>query len=131
MHLVDMFTLETHTGPYEKWPRRTRLFAHGADTGQTAPGYVIEAQYKCAAGYLLITSYDCVFEEANTFSLLNDRFETTASTTLGVMYDTYLLEKHRPVSENTLEFDYGGGEVYCLTIKTNFLGQPKLMLVPV
>jgi hypothetical protein len=96
MHLVDLFTLETHTGPYEKWPRRTRLFADGVDTGQSVSGYVMEAQYRCAAGYLLVTSYDCLFEEANTFYLLNERFETISSTTLGVMYGTYLLEKHKP-----------------------------------
>jgi hypothetical protein len=129
MHLVELFTLENHPPPYNLWPRRTRLFAHKDDTGQTVSGYVIEAQYRCAAGYLLITSYDCLFEEANTFTLLNDRFETVATKDLGAWYETFWLEKHTPTSENSLELDYGDGLVYSLTIVSDTQAQPKFKLL--
>jgi hypothetical protein len=128
MQPIELFSLESHAGPYEKWPLRTRLFADGVDSGQTVSGFVIEAQYRCQAGYLLITSYDCLYEAANTFTLLNDSVETIASTGLGVMYNTFLLEKQRPTSANSLELDYGDGLVYSLAIGSCVLGRPKLEL---
>jgi hypothetical protein len=128
MQPVKMFSLERHSGPYQKWPLQTRLFVDGGDTGQTVSGFVIEGQYKCKAGYLLITSYDCLFEEANTFTLLNDRFETLASVSLGGWYETYLLDEHMPTSANSLELHYGG-MIYSLTIWRDILGRPALKLV--
>jgi hypothetical protein len=128
MHPISLFSLETHDGPYEAWPKKTRLFANGGDTGKSVSGYVVEAQYRCAAGHLLITSYDCPYEEANDFLLLNDRFETIAKTSLGMMYNTFLLAKHRPRSDMALELDYGDGLEYILTISPGFLGAARLRL---
>lgn len=67
MQSITQFSLEKHDGPYESWPRLTRLFANGVDTGKKVPGFIIEAQYQCRDGYLLITSQDCLFEESNDF----------------------------------------------------------------
>jgi hypothetical protein len=128
MHPVTLFSLATHEGPYEKWPLKTQLFADGVDTRQTVSGFVIEAQYRCSAGYLLITSYDCLFEESNAFLLLNDQYETIARKVLGTMYATFLLEKHTPLSDTQLELDYGDGLRYRLAIEPRFLGGLKLKL---
>jgi hypothetical protein len=127
MQPIKLFSLETHAGPYETWPRQTRLFADGVETRQTVSGFVIEGQYRCEAGYLLITSYDCLFEEANTFTLLNERFETMAAVHLGGWYETFLLDKHTPTCANSLELHYGG-LTYSLTIGSNILGRRKLEL---
>jgi hypothetical protein len=128
MQLVKLFSLERHGGPYNLWPLQTKLFADCTDTGQTVSGFVIEAEYQYAAGYLLVTSYDCLFEESNTFTLLNNRFETVATKDLGAWYETFWLEKHTPTSENSLDLDYGDGLVYSLTIVSDTLGRPKLTL---
>lgn len=128
MKPVQLFSLESHQGPYDKWPLHTRLFANGVDTDQKVSGYVIEAAYKCETGYLLITSYDCLFEEANTFLLLNDRFKTIASKSLGGMYSTFLLEAHKPLSANSLALDYGDGLTYTLAVERSILGGFKLRL---
>jgi hypothetical protein len=128
MQPVKLFSLERHSGPYETWPRKTRLFVEGADTGQTVSGFVVEAEYKCKVGYLLITSYDCLFEEANTFTLLNERLETLSAVHLGGWYETFLLDKHMPTSANSLELHYGG-LIYSLAISSNILGRPSLKLV--
>jgi hypothetical protein len=128
MYSVTLFSLATHEGPYEKWPLKTTLFADGVDTGQTVSGFVIEAQYKCPAGYLLITSYDCPFEESNAFLLVNDQYETIARNSLGVMYSSFLLEKHKALSDTQLELDYGDGLKYRLSIEPKLLGGSKLTL---
>jgi hypothetical protein len=128
MQPVTLFSLETHVGPYADWPRYTRLFLNGVETRQTVPGYVIEAQYQCSDGYLLITSQDCIYEESNDFVLLNAKLETIARASIGLMYQTYLLEKHWPISDHALGLDYGGGEVYCLSIKKKLFGGRALKL---
>jgi putative salt-induced outer membrane protein YdiY len=128
MRPISHFSLETHTGPYDQWSKHTRLFANSKDTAQLISGYVIEAQYKCAAGYLIITSYDCLFEEANTFVLLNDRYETIATHSLGAMYNSYLLESHLPLDDHSLALDYGDGVRYVLAVRQKPLGGVKLVL---
>jgi hypothetical protein len=128
MQHIALFSLETHEGAYDKWPSKTRLFADGRDTGEVVSGYVVEAQYQCAAGYLLITSFDCPYEEANDFLLLNDRYQTVAKTRLGVMYGTFLLQTHRPLSDTSLDLDYGDGLRYILAIRPGMLGGDRLRL---
>lgn len=60
----------THAGPYDRWAQRTALLDEGRATGQLVPGYVIEGQYRCADGFLLMLSLDCPFDESYTFLLL-------------------------------------------------------------
>lgn len=128
MQPITIFTLATHEGPYEKWPLKTKLLVNGTDTGKYVPGFVVEAQYQCALGYVLITSYDCPYEESNEFLLLNDRYDVVAKSGLGVWYDTFLLEKHTPLSDTQLELDYGDGLKYRLAIEPKLLGGLKIKL---
>jgi hypothetical protein len=94
MQIISLLSLEEHSGPYEKWPRLSRLYSDGKDTGKKIPGYVIEAQYKCQHGYLVITSQDCPYEEANDFLLLNDKFDVVAKESLGLIYSSFLIYDH-------------------------------------
>lgn len=116
MDAIDTFSLASHAGPYERWPSTTALFAEGRPTGTSVPGYVLEAQYRCADGYLLITSWDCPFEEANDFVLLDERFARRAHASLGVPYGSFLLESHTPAGPRELVLRYDGKTVYRLTI---------------
>jgi hypothetical protein len=74
LHEITTFSLEKHTGPYETWGTNSALFADGNSTGKRVPGFVIEGQYAWNGGYLLITSYDCPFEESQEFLLLDCEF---------------------------------------------------------
>ena len=106
MKKIESFSLEKHEGTYELWPRRTRLFFDGVDTGTKIPGFIIEAQYKCDEGYLLITSQDCPFEESNVFILLTPSFHSIAYKGLCVAYESFLLDAHWPISESAIRLHY-------------------------
>ena len=106
MEAQQRFSLAKHEGPYERWPVKTALLCDGVPTGTQIAGYVIEAQYRCAHGHLLITSFDCPFEEANSFTLLDDRFQVLAEAKLGVMYGSFLLNNHWPLDGHTLHLHY-------------------------
>ncbi len=103
------FSLEKHIGAYETWPLKTRLFFDGVDTGTSVPGFCIEAQYECHEGYLLAMSWDCPFEEANDFVLLDRAFKLLARKTLGAWYHTFLLESHAAMGPDVVRFLYNGG----------------------
>jgi hypothetical protein len=93
MTATDRFSLETHSGPYESWPLRTRLLMDGAPIQLTLSGFVLLHQFEIPAGYLLVTDYDCPFEEAVTFTLLSkDLQHTLGERTLGAMYGSFLLD---------------------------------------
>lgn len=71
---IKSFSLAKHEGPYETWPSKTDLFFDDKPTGKKIDGYVIEKQFKIDEHYLIITSYDCPFEETNNFILLDNNF---------------------------------------------------------
>ncbi|AXF21158.1 hypothetical protein CUJ89_12140 [Burkholderia pyrrocinia] len=87
MKPVDRFTLETHDGPYESWPSRTHVLVGGVRSGLAVSGYVLLRQFETPAAYLLVTDYDCPFEEAVTFTLVSkDPLKVRAQRTVGAMY---------------------------------------------
>lgn len=120
MKKIGSFTLEKHEGVYEHWPRRTRLFFDGVDTGTKIPGFIIEAQYECDHGYLLITSQDCPFEESNDFTLLSPSFHSIAHNDLGAPYDSYLLHAHWPITENSIRLHYYENVFMTLSIQKSW-----------
>jgi hypothetical protein len=117
---IQSFSLEKHSGPYEAWARKTRLYFDGADTGATVSGYVIDGQYRAGGCYLLIVSYDCPYEESNDFLLLNAAFEIIAESSLTPpMYASYLLDTHWPVSASEIRLHYYHSEIYEIGIEGN------------
>ncbi len=93
MNTINRFSLEAHVGPYESWPLRSRLLIDGAPTGLKVKGYVLLRQFETASGFLLVTDYDCPFEESVNFVLVSkDLRKVLGERTLGAMYGTFLLE---------------------------------------
>ncbi|MGS0892569.1 hypothetical protein ACVBGC_08480 [Burkholderia stagnalis] len=93
MKPVDRFALEAHAGPYESWPPRTRVMMDGMRSGLAVSGYVLLRQFETPAAWLLVTDYDCPFEEAVTFTLVSkDRLKVLAARTVGAMYATCHLD---------------------------------------
>lgn len=116
MRPIARLALEKHTGPYEKWPLKSRLVIDGALSEHRIPGFVIDAQYETEFGLLVITSYDCLFEESNSFSLLDASFRIVASASLGAPYASFLLDEHWPVDASTLALHYYQDDFFTLHI---------------
>jgi hypothetical protein len=114
---ITAFSLEAHSGPYDTWPWRTRLFYEGRDTGRKVGGYLIEAQFSVAAGFLVVTSYDCPFEEMTHFYLLDQHFRIRGHAAKGVPYVSWLLKTMSPESEGAFRVEFYGGEHWRLTIR--------------
>jgi hypothetical protein len=116
MEPITAFSVARHEGPYETWPLRTKLFVDGRDSGTDIPGYVIEAQYKGRDYYLIVTSWDCVFEESNDFVLLDFDFKELARVQLGAWYNTFLLDQHASTDPDTIELQYAKDLRYRLSV---------------
>lgn len=106
MQPIDRFALEPHAGPYERWPLDSRLRDGGVACDARVPGYVIEAQYATPLGTLLVTSWDCPFEESSSFVLLDDALRVVAHRELLSPYASWLLDAHWPEGEDTLVLHY-------------------------
>jgi len=94
MQPLHRFALEKHSGPYETWPARTRVIVDGdAHPTLAIPGYELLRQYETALGFVLITEYDCPFEEAVSITLVARDLSRVISTgTIGAPYATFWLE---------------------------------------
>ncbi|WAW09952.1 hypothetical protein NB640_12130 [Oxalobacter vibrioformis] len=89
---ITRFSLEKHRGPYEKWPLKTRLVADGAMLDLTIGGYTLLRQFETEAGYLLVTDYDCMYEEVISFTLIDKACTRVLShRQIGAPYQTYWL----------------------------------------
>lgn len=100
------YGLEPHPGAYADRPPDSRLCVDGAAVAARVPGYRIEAQYATAHGALLVTSFDCPFEESNAFVLLDARHRVVAARSLLTPYGSWLLHAHWPEDAATLVLHY-------------------------
>lgn len=131
--------LAEHTYGLEPNPLKMPLYFNGQPTHTFIAGRVIEGQYRCVlpnntSGYLVITSFDCPFEESTEFSLLDDAFKIIATTSLAQMYDSFLLYAHWPMADNRVRLHYYGQFVLDLVITAGsswLTARPKLKLVEV
>ncbi|MCL1089866.1 hypothetical protein L2744_09635 [Shewanella profunda] len=120
-------------------PLKMPLYFNGQQTHTFIAGLVIEGQYRCVlpnktSGYLVITSFDCPFEESTEFSLLDDTFALVTKTSLAQLYDSFLLYAHWPMADNRLRLHYYGQFVLDLVITAGtswLMPRPKLKLVEV
>ena len=93
MEEISVFTLEKHRGPYEKWPQKTRVLRNGLPLDVSIPGYVLLRQFRTYAGYLLVTDYDCIYEEAISFTLVSPELDRViCERTISAPYSTFWLE---------------------------------------
>ncbi len=90
---LNRLALEAHDGEYENWPTKSRLIVDGVMMDNHMPGYTLLHQFSLDDGYLLVTDYDCPFEECTNFILLDSSFKKRASRSLGGWYVSFLLEK--------------------------------------
>lgn len=115
------------------------LYFNQQVAGVNIAGRQLEAQYCCTLpngtqGYLLLTSYDCPFEESTECSLLDANFKLVASRSLSQSYHSFLLYAHWPVADNGLRLHYYDQLVWDLHILQSRIGKfggPRLAFYPV
>lgn len=137
MNSIMRFSLETHEGPYEKWPLRSRLYWASEPTGISLPGSSLLYQFETAYGFILVTDYDCPFEETTNFALVSPRMQLVSCRWLGWMYSSFLLDRIEWVNDRTFIAVFCGNDRCRFTIrswgiphirprlKMQWLGQPK------
>ncbi len=113
---LSCFSLARHEGEYETWPLETELYFNGQPTCTEVPGYVLEAQYSLDNGFLLVTTWDCPYEEMATFILLDEDLELLSRTDLGVCQATGDFKDAQWLDGKKLTFRFFNEEKWQLTI---------------
>jgi hypothetical protein len=90
MNSISRFSLESHGGPYETWPLKSRLLLDGKLTGTSLAGYSLLHQFEIADGYFLVHDCDCPFEEMTHFTLLDRELRVLSSRGMGAPYASWL-----------------------------------------
>lgn len=117
METTNCFSLECHAGPYEKWPLRSRVLIDGCPSETLIPGYTLLHQFRTSLGYLLITDFDCPFEEATSFSLLDFSYKLISHRTLRVPYGAFNLERVDWKDDATVEVVFLDDDRWLVTLR--------------
>jgi hypothetical protein len=110
MQAVQKFRIELMTGR-----ERSRLVSDDG-IGSEVEGVILEAQFQCSRGYLVITSDDNPHEEILHFYFLDDAGQVLDELSLGQIYHSGILRNVVPQSDDRLEFSFFGTERWSITI---------------
>ena len=123
MKKIDSFSFVTHTGDYQSWPLKTQLLHHKQPTQTHLPGYQLLHQFILATGeYVLITDWDCPFEEATEVVLLSAAFALTARHSFSAPYGSFNLEDLQVIDETNLKLTFYQNDCRQVTIATKKTG---------
>lgn len=125
---IAEFGLETHPGPYASWPSRSRLLHEGRDTGVKLCGYVVEAQFAVPAGFLIVTSQDCPYEELTDFYLLDPKFRIRGHACKGAPYTSWLLKAITPEPPDAFRVEFYGQGHWRLVMRERPWWSPRRRL---
>lgn len=129
MESIRLFSLERHEGPYEKWPRRTRLFVNGEPSRTTVPGYTLLHQFLTDYGFLLLTDCDCPFEETTNIVLLDQAsLRIISHQQFCAPYASFNLDKFEWIDRRRAKLTFNKDDHWLLTLRpkrTAFLS-PRL-----
>lgn len=121
MKSTSLLSLKKHSSPYEKWQLKSELLKDGKRTGKYVPGFVIEAQYVYKDHYLIVTSWDCAFEESQEFLLLSKKLDVLSKKHVGEIYSTVWIESHEVVADDQVLFHCNGDLDVLITANTGLL----------
>jgi hypothetical protein len=112
VHAVDLFRVVAESADAQK----SRLVTvEGVDIGQV-DGSVLEAQYRCSRGHLLITADGNPYEETVHFHLVDEEMQLVDQASLGRIYNSGILTDIRLGAGDDLEFSFFGTERWRLAI---------------
>jgi len=90
---VNRFAIKMRGEPYDSLSHRSRLIVDGQLTSFSVPGHTLLHQFETSSCYLLVTDYDCPFEESVCFvAISKDIRRTLDSRCVGAPYASYLLK---------------------------------------
>jgi hypothetical protein len=126
MQTINSFSLQAHNGEYNTWPLQTLLIKNAAPTQAYLPGYQLLHQFQLSSGeFLLITDWDCPFEEATEVLLLSTDLALIARHTFAVPYGSFNLEAIQVIDDANLKLTFYQNDCWQVTIlaeKTGLLG---------
>lgn len=94
MNTLERFALWQPEAPDDPNPEASPLIIDGHRSALVISGRTLLRQYETASGYLLVTDFDCPFEEAVCFSLISkDLQNVLGEHVVGCMYSSYYLEE--------------------------------------
>jgi hypothetical protein len=97
--------LEEHEGPYDSWGGKSRLLLDGVPTGLHVSGYCLRHQILVPEGYLLVTDFDCPWEETTCFTLISHELKyVTSDSFSGPMYGSRALTDLVLMKSGTIRF---------------------------
>ncbi|NJK52152.1 MAG: hypothetical protein HC936_03770 [Leptolyngbyaceae cyanobacterium SU_3_3] len=117
MKAVQLFALESHSGPYDKWPLRTRLLIDGKLSPILIPGYILLCQFKIDDGYLLVTDCDCPYEETTSFILLSNDMKLISYKMLFVLYGSFNFESIAWINSQYAQVTFWKNDIWNLRIR--------------
>lgn len=121
MKKISLFSFNRQPGPYETWSLCSELIMNEKRTGKYVPGFVIGAQYTYKDLYLIVTSWDCPYEESQEFILLSKDLTVLCKKHIGHIYSTVILESHEAVAEDQVLFHCNDGVDILVTAKSGLL----------
>lgn len=121
MKNISLFSFKKQTSSYETWKLKSELWKDGKRSGKYVPGFVIEAQYSYKDYYLIVTSWDCPYEESQEFLLLSKDLDVLSKKHVGQIYSTVWIENHEIVADDQVMFHCNGGLDVLITTKTGLL----------
>ena len=125
MQAITRCSLATHEGDYASWPGKSPLIVDGRELPIHIPGYTLLHQYETTSGYVLVTDYDCPFEECTVFILLDKAFNIVDRRFVGAAYCSYALEHISWSGEGQfIARFYGMQERWQFTIRTGRVWWP-------
>jgi hypothetical protein len=105
----------------------SRLVSTDGSAIATVEGTTIEAQFRCARGYLVITSDAHPYEEMLHFHLLDEGMKVIDTVSLGRIYHSGILRELMVGAGDEVEFSFFGEERWRLVIlKKPTRVRPKL-----
>ena len=108
---VNRFAIGKHSESYDSRPRRSRLIVDGLRTNFFVPGYALLHHFETPSCYLLVTDYDCPFEESVYFiAVSKDIRRTLDSRCVGAPYASYLLKDIQCTDERHFFYHFRGSK---------------------
>lgn len=91
---INCFSLRFPSGERDSWPERVQLRADIKTTSLTVSGYALLHQFETSHGFVLVTDFDCPYEEAVCFTLIDKSLAKIESERcVGSPYGSYWLQR--------------------------------------
>ncbi|MCS6884939.1 MAG: hypothetical protein RMM17_00645 [Acidobacteriota bacterium] len=103
----------------------SEIIYRGQPTGLILEGLILEQQFACKNGYLLLLTDDCPFEEGLHIHLLNFELQHLDTINMGKAYLPGMLQNVTSSNE-TLNFSFFGDDSWQLRV----LQQPRFRISP-